>query len=866
MPTSLKRRAAPDESSSGGGIGDIQPLRDLAKNFDIDIEPYLEEFLRLTTEVGDEDGGDGRDGGGGSGTKTQNFATAALKIQNSVGIYNRKVDFLHKVVYEVFHDFIQSTINSKKRPSSATKGGGGSDSAIDTFRDFDPEMEFLLLDDVLPRDKSEGRRKINLKEEEQRPSSDVNATGVNLDTTMATSAGGNGGNNNNGGTTPNNMTLLSLGGVMSATRMMDQNGTFLISRQSLDRASPSAMSRMLMANLQGGAGPGNGGEGHLRLVAGMCDVGSNGALLMPGTKASVFVNGESQAERTANAATNAEDVQIFPEGLSPGPPDDQNDGSNDFGAADNHAEFGNNGDDWGGDDDDHGVGFQLNDDPPENHFDDEGEEKNDDHQATAHNASLNNNDENRQPPKVEMEDPWAVLDPHEPSNDRAQPLRIGVTIRLPPELEEDDRPSASVTGSRTRTKKKGLKKKRGNAVGGSSAAAANDFLTPPFLANVTLDEAMMRDDDDGNNGNFHDPLNNSDDTTASLQQLENNKGRHLKVLQQLRQKKLIFGEEFAHVARAHAKRRDVLRKQRRIEQQQRREAQTKAEVQNVFDDGDDDYGGGGGFDFGGGDDDDGSFGQHDDNENRNNDENEQSIHRSNVDFNAIDDAFGGDGNDGGGFDDHNHDGNFPNSAQQQTFEELCRAHLRKFAKSAEIYAAETQLTKRVGAWQTSLAPLLEEQEKRPVFDIHSCGRQILQSVERNLSSSVRKRMSTGEKKLESSSSSLSSNSSQKNKNAVGFSKIFPKDVENYEVCRLFLSTLMLCNCGNVTVHKNGGDGDGGIESLDSLSIELLDSTFQPPMESFVAPSANAVEDLQQNNENSMASPNLGMVDENVEIV
>ena len=39
---------------------------------------------------------------------------------------------------------------------------------------------------------------------------------------------------------------------------------------------------------------------------------------------------------------------------------------------------------------------------------------------------------------------------------------------------------------------------------------------------------------------------------------------------------------------------------------------------------------------------------------------------------------------------------------------------------------------RVGAWQDGLAPHLEEQEERPEFDIHSCGRQILRTVERNL--------------------------------------------------------------------------------------------------------------------------------------
>jgi len=876
MPTtSLKRRGAPSSFSSSikdNAKVDIQPLRDLAKNFDIDIEPYLQEYLRVT---GDDDmeveryGDDGSSSGTTTTTSTtttikqHNFAAAALKIQNSVGIYNRKVDFLHKVVYQVFHEFIQSTINAntnkKNRPSSANnnKGGGRSDSAIDAFREYDSEIDFLLLDGVLPVDRSEGHGKINLKEEFGMLNNgdiidDVNATGVNLDQTLATSAGANiningGIGHKNNDNTPTNVTLLSLGGVMSATRIMDQDGTFVVSRQSLDRANQSAMSRMLLANLQGGGGGGGGGEfggnnegeGNLRLVAGMCDMGSNGALLMPGTRASVFVNGEAAAVPNGG---DQEDMQIFPGGLSPGPHENHNNDAGDFGAMDD-ASFGNNGggNDWG--DDDHGVGFQLNDEPVGDTVNnlDGGEKKNEEGLEAA-DAFVNNDNDKQTPTKPKaMEDPWAVLDPHEPSRDRPQPLRIGVTYRLPPELDEDDRPSAAVTGSRTRIKKKkGSRKKKQNGMGQSSTAA-NDFLAPPFLADVTFHEAMREEDEIGDGDTL-------DQSEVSIQPNQNG-GRHLKFLQQLRQQKLIFGEEFAYVAKAHGKHREALRKQRRLEQQEILEAKKKAEERNIFDDDDHEDYGGGGIDFGGGDDDD-SFGGQD--FGNINDDGNESIHRSNVDFNAIDDVFGTGG--GVAFDENDYNDDFANGAQHQTFEELCRAHLRKFAKSAEVYAAETQLTKRVGAWQEGLAPLLEEQEQRPEFDIHGCGRQVLQRVERNIT--VRKRTSTGEKKLESYS-----DQKQKN-NAVAFSTIFSKDCEDYEVCRLFLSTLMLCNSGNVTMHKNNPNGKG-IESIESLDIELLDATFQAPMESFVAPSVEGEEFLEK--ENRASSSDLYMVDEDIEV-
>ncbi len=669
---------------------------------------------------------------------------------------------------------------------------------IETFFDYDPDMQFLLLDDVLPMDRTEGSCKINLRE-----SSVVNnenggdLTMMNLDNTMATNVLGN----NNRTPTNNDVTLLSLGGVMSATRMMDQNGTFMITRQSLGQSSPTALSRMLMANLQGGPN-GTVGDGNLRLLAGMCDVGSDGALLMPGTRTSVFINGEAAMGGGGGGGENEDGtIEIFPGGLSPGPED--GDRNNSFGVADNvgnddGASFGdNNMNDFG---DDNGGGFELNHDyTPEENEDDIDTPKVLNFDQTKQ--------QQKQPPKKKkvVEDPWAVLDPHEPSKDKAQPLRIGVTYRLPQGLDDEDRPSVSVTGSRTRSKATAKKKSVSNA-----RHSNNDFHQPPFLADVTFDEG-----DD-----------NAEDGDVSFQ-VET--GVHVNLL---KTNELIFGDEFAYVAKAHAKHKEAVRRKRRLQQQQQQDNGLEADPYrdnhyNDYDDENDDYGGGGGgFDFHD-DGDDASFGAAGDNEIR-----QAAANRSNVDFAAIDDVFAS----SSGFNEnaYNDDDEFGDSSQQ-TFEDLCRAHLRKFAKSAEMYAKETQLTKRVGAWQTGLAPLLEEQEERPAFDIHDVGRDVLDTIERTLTN-VRKRTSTGEKKVDKASSQNT---------RVGFSSIFGKESEDYEVCRVFLSTLMLCNCGNITIH-NGGDGE---RLAKDLQVELLDAMFQPPMETYLAPSERAQEGLTNDKEN-----------------
>lgn len=145
-----------------------------------------------------------------------------------------------------------------------------------------------------------------------------------------------------------------------------------------------------------------------------------------------------------------------------------------------------------------------------------------------------------------------------------------------------------------------------------------------------------------------------------------------------------------------------------------------------------------------------------------------------------------------------------------TFEELCRAHLQAFAREAEKYASETKLTQRVDQWQQRLQPLLQEEEERPVFDIHEYGHQVIESMESEI---IKQPVDMNEKQ------SL----------IVDFSKV-TRHKPNFEVCRLFLASLSLTNSGNVRFIENSVDGN-------SLTMELLKRDVELPTENYLAPSA-----------------------------
>ena len=73
-------------------------------------------------------------------------------------------------------------------------------------------------------------------------------------------------------------------------------------------------------------------------------------------------------------------------------------------------------------------------------------------------------------------------------------------------------------------------------------------------------------------------------------------------------------------------------------------------------------------------------------------------------------------------------------------------------------------------------------------------------------------------------------------NVVDFRSV-TEGQEEYEVCRLFLSSLMLCNSGNVILsHEHDG---ATVATPDQLKIELLQGQVDRPMETYLAPSVAA---------------------------
>jgi hypothetical protein len=87
----------------------VQPIKDLAANWDIDIAENLSEYLedldhlRITVD----------------GSKTQlNFAEAALLIQGSTAVYSKKVEYLHQLVLKSLEFITQKRSNKIGKDSS----------------------------------------------------------------------------------------------------------------------------------------------------------------------------------------------------------------------------------------------------------------------------------------------------------------------------------------------------------------------------------------------------------------------------------------------------------------------------------------------------------------------------------------------------------------------------------------------------------------------------------------------------------------------------------------------------------------------------------------------------------------------------
>ncbi|KAG7456315.1 hypothetical protein MATL_G00250810 [Megalops atlanticus] len=112
----------------------LQPIRDLTRNWEVDVASQLGEYLDELDQICISFDG---------GKTTMNFAEAALLIQGSACVYSKKVEYLYSLVYQAL-DFI-SNKKRDKQPTSIEQDGMDRDATFGSKRD---KTVFLTLDDV----------------------------------------------------------------------------------------------------------------------------------------------------------------------------------------------------------------------------------------------------------------------------------------------------------------------------------------------------------------------------------------------------------------------------------------------------------------------------------------------------------------------------------------------------------------------------------------------------------------------------------------------------------------------------------------------------------------------------------------------
>lgn len=330
-----------------------------------------------------------------------NFAEAALVLQSSTNVYSRKVDYLTSLVYKAYEE-ICSGLNTVGRQVK-TRNKSGQSAAIEEFLNFDPNDEFLLLDDVLPIDQDQS--KINLPPD-----------GLAEDESIS----------------DNTHSRLSLGVSSSKTRLSHLGALGSASRRSTLHNTTSGVSERSITNQQA----------H-RELAGMLDtatlqlmsdttVSEQYGLLVPSqagtaqsSRLSTWLGRRSSAGRSSFAGLGETPRNIVPDPAIESNDDQSMAAGNDY------------------DHDNDGAGFVMADDGSTAPADYENPG------ATSHERKrVKFSEQTLSSDKLAEDDPWEMLDPHVPDGVKPKPLRVNKTIKLPPGIANF--PGDCVTGARTR--------------------------------------------------------------------------------------------------------------------------------------------------------------------------------------------------------------------------------------------------------------------------------------------------------------------------------------------------------------------------------------------------------------------------------
>jgi hypothetical protein len=527
------------------------------------LEEYLEELTSLRLE------GEGQPHDHHSHTHrvqhgtslAPNFAQAALLLQNSSNVYSRKVEYLYSLVYKALDEFFKETSVNKNSSSSSSSRRKSADASIDDFFNFDPHVEFLLLDDVVP---------VELDLHNNKSSKiDLPPTLQHDDTLTELGGSGDARTPSTNQSLMLNRTRLSLGGL-SVTRV-DRSATRISTGSGPGFSGPSSsQQRALLGTLNSGS---------LRLVDGRCDIGEDGVLLMPGSSSGPT---SCPAQAIASLAGSIERLPIqhglrLQVGLGPEQPSDTM----------QPMEL-----DYDNDDDGPGFYFAGDDDDAGDITAGAGVEG--DAQATGARAERprvtfpdepQQSSPKRQANKV---DPWSLLDPHvvdKADYKHNKPLRKGKTYLLPSGFDEP--PSQCVTGASTRRVSSRLPTQPASTSHRRDSISSLCFTAQAFRA--TLHRRNHRNSlDSVESGSSH--TGAPDGRATSMWQVRPPLTG------------LAFGTEFEYIAKETAKRRAAEMRESRKQGSEHHQSTTEQQHQDEQDqyDDDDDYGGG--FDFGGDDD------------------------------------------------------------------------------------------------------------------------------------------------------------------------------------------------------------------------------------------------------------------------
>ena len=148
------------------------------------------------------------------------------------------------------------------------------------------------------------------------------------------------------------------------------------------------------------------------------------------------------------------------------------------------------------------------------------------------------------------------------------------------------------------------------------------------------------------------------------------------------------------------------------------------------------------------------------------------------------------------------------------------ASLTSYMAAAAAAETQTELAARVASWKAKIEPTLQEQEARPLFDIHALGAQVLASIQQ---------------------AAPMPDTPDAPPPRVRFDD-FMHDSPAYEVARAFAATLQLVNAGNVRVLEaaTGDDGAG------HFSLELLQITSaNNALDQYLAPSQQRADGVER---------------------